>query len=1192
MTTALDCSSNEVYSKITKKTGNWASEESFKIYAGGALAYSSPSLVNNQERVLEVCLSSATNNQYTIEMKDSLNDSWTNGAWIKIEGINGNVVYMAMMTEKTTQTEQFSLYSPINKGDTWKYNSNASGNWKEVSYSDSNWSEVTTGTTTQSATGTQYFRKLFTGVDNMAAIEIQLKYQYGIVTYLNGAEVYRDNMADGEPVSSTLASGSYTSCEYRGVIRPGHEVSVSSVLAVEVHFTESSHEETIQFNGFVSLLAGITSTNKCFVHYDVSTSTYSGFTNPDYSISWTRNTGSSLSSPPGSITYEFTGSVKPLINSFRIWAYTSPLVSPSSFTLEGAMSTSSTWQSIASVSDAVYTSYQWKQWDMVVASPKYPLMKFTAQSSQSSTISLYELQFLICNHPLPTTIDYPETQYSFLRYYDEVKIAPTSFGYSGCTITPSLPSGVSIDSNTCIISGTSTEVSAATLYQITSQIGTNQITASINIAFTECAGTYYKILRTYKTSPQNEFFRIRDTSNDNILFEVQSGHSHTAGEDWITYLCITVDRFDVTFDSTSTYWYSGSYYYMYSLLPDGEEEMVLKGRYDANQNNESTSYLRRPVINHSEQWYYKMGEVPTNWHSSETSGWSQGSRGSYSASSNRIQLYKKTFSINSLSEVSGLILSIRYKYGVIVYLNGNEAWRNGVTGDLSISSIVDNSYPDVKYYVVTLPGKQVQTSTVTTPVTFLQAGSNTIAIAIVAISDTQTTSYFDAVVRLMAPYSESHIWEYTGTISGMSGTATYPFDMYFGNSISSSSCTNTNYITITLNNYRREWISSVQIQNYYSGSLSIQKATQFKLYGRNSDTDTWTLLKDVTGITYSTMGQKRKIYLNNNTPYNQFKFENFGSGDSSACTWYIQSLDLFADDLFAEIPNFIYDSSVAVYKGIEMAEVIPENADGYFNFQVSPAFPDGIVVDPHSGWISGTASAESPATTYTITATKVSGGTVTATISLSVIICTGDRGLLTVRLRADSFPHENSWKLYQGKGTSGTVLQSVSIFPVKSAYYYVDFCLNDGIYTFQAADSYGDGWSTGTGYTLTVDQGEMELDIMEINKGTKPIYVSTVFSTYFPFQIEYTDWKVYQSSTEVSSEWNSVSFDDSTWNTYKAANIPATSAVTTYIRKSFSISGVSDYQVLNVRVKYAGGVAAYLNGNLVCLLYTSPSPRD
>jgi len=263
-----------------------------------------------------------------------------------------------------------------------------------------------------------------------------------------------------------------------------------------------------------------------------------------------------------------------------------------------------------------------------------------------------------------------------------------------------------------------------------------------------------------------------------------------------------------------------------------------------------------------------------------------------------------------------------------------------VIGDLSTSSTVDNSYTDLKYYVVTLPGKQMQTSTVTTPVTFLQSGSNTIAIAIVAITDSYTTSYFDAMVRLMSSeQSESHIWEFTATTSGITGTATNPFDMDYSSYIYSYSCI-VNSLTVTLSNNRREWISSVQIQNYWSTTYSNEQANEFNLYGRNLGTDEWTLLKEVTGLTYSTVGQKRRVYFTNNTPYNQFKFENFGTGDSSSCSWRIQTLDLFADNVLVDIPNFTYDSSITVYKDIEMAEVIPENSDGYFDFQVSPSLPD------------------------------------------------------------------------------------------------------------------------------------------------------------------------------------------------------------------------------------------------------------
>ncbi|KNB41202.1 hypothetical protein JH06_5825 [Blastocystis sp. subtype 4] len=94
-----------------------------------------------------------------------------------------------------------------------------------------------------------------------------------------------------------------------------------------------------------------------------------------------------------------------------------------------------------------------------------------------------------------------------------------------------------------------------------------------------------------------------------------------------------------------------------------------------------------------------------------------------------------------------------------------------------------------------------------------------------------------------------------------------------------------------------------------------------------------------------------------------------------------------------------------------MSEVIPQNADGYMNFRINPSLPAGIVLDPYTGWISGTATSESIDQTYTITATKISGGDVTATMSLSVSVCTGGKGLMTVRIRADASDSENSWKL-------------------------------------------------------------------------------------------------------------------------------------------------------------------------------------
>ena len=596
------CEENEVYLKMIKKTMDRASEESFVIMSGDTSVYTSPSLANYQTRTLETCLPDSLHQKYSLKMLDSGNDSWQNGGWIELIGINGNVVLKAIMVENSEEIIPFSLYSPIHVNSVWKFTNGASGNWMQPTFSDEAWTSVTLGTsTTSSSTGTQYFRKTFDGLTDMAAIDLEFKYKHGIIAYLNGVEVYRDNMPSGDVNSETLASGGYTDLAFRGIIRSSAIAEGSQcLLAVEVHFRQAGYMETIEFDGFITYSEGLSSENRCYVSPVSITGTSTSFSSPNNMFGWSRASYSSVSADqlPAYVTTTFSGNVVPLVNGFRIYPYTDPQSAPREFTVEGASTPSSSYSPLLNARSISYSSKTWKQFSTLVTPDRYSSYKITVSGTSSTRVEIYEFQFLVCNIPPPTSITYPESSYSFLSRYDSIGLSSSVFGLQNCQISPSLPTGLTLDTD-CYISGSSLEASPQTTYTITASTGSASIQGTVTLTFTDCSGTMIHILRAYRFNTEYEAFRIRNTANDEILLDVPLGQTLPMYTDWHYYLCVMADRFDVTLYSSNNAWVVNSFLYIYGLLPEGTEEMLLKGRYDANQNNDHVFYLRRHAIRDS-----------------------------------------------------------------------------------------------------------------------------------------------------------------------------------------------------------------------------------------------------------------------------------------------------------------------------------------------------------------------------------------------------------------------------------------------------------------------------------------------------------------------------------------------------------------------------------------------------------------
>ena len=1158
--------------KFIKKCGSsWASEESFKVYSGSTLLYTGTGFANSETRTIEQCLTTSTNNQYTIEMLDSYGDSWYNGAYLAVYGKSGNAVFKNTLVDDDKETYTVSLYYGIEEGATWKMVSgSASTGWTGYSFSDTTWTDATLGSVTTSVSGTQYFRKQFVGLANMAAYDVRLYYKAGVIAYINGAEVYRDNMPAGDVSSSTAATGEYSNITYHGFIRPGSEVaSQQSILAVEVHFLNS--QTNVDFNAYLAILAASTAEGNCFVYAESVDVEADGGTNVANIFDYGRTSYyyASASYLPATVTYSFEGP-RPYINSVRVWPYTSTSSAPSTFTWQGS-NDNLQWTNVVSVSDASYESEVYQIFGGYFYASLFHYYRANIVSSSYSYVYTYEMQPLTCATAIPTSITFTPNTYTFWARYEEVYVRPDINEFTSCS-AQNLPEGLTIDATTCVISGVVNSALSSQTITVSSIVLGNTYTGSFTLTIQECTGTMLNVLRTYGSSASYESFEIKDASTQQVIISVAASSGQVNNEDWTSVACVTGSKYQVTVGSTTTYWNYASHLYVRAVLSGNEMETILRMRYDSRVNFASTRTLNAQfaILPHS-NWYYKHGSVDADWYSSTSmTGWEEGNDSDYPDSSNQIQLYKKTFNVADINNIAGFVLSIKFKYGCIVYLNGHEAFRKGLTdATISTSSFADNIYTDTLYHQISLPIKTVQIGD-TAAVNYIQQGSNTIAIGIVAANANQKEALFDGALRLMGEETASRVFDYTVTYSGISGSPSSMLNQYYGYTVYYSTCAS-NYYNIAFNNDRHEWINSVTIKLYYSQST--QQVRQFVLKGRNGSDD-WTTITTVTGLTWSQSGQAQTIYFQNNKAYHEYRFENFATGDTSSCYWKFNTLDLNAVYTTMTVPDLAYEATT-IFKDVEMGEVYP-NSEYYFNFQVTPSFPAGIKIDPNSGIISGTASAEMPATTYSITASKLTGGTSTATFSLSVEICTGGRSLVTLVARTDSYPEQSSYKVYQGIGTSGTVVRSIERFATSSSLNYGDFCLNDGIYTLELLDSSSNGWTNPAGYYLTVDVGEMIFEMGQVPTGVAS--VSTMFSSYFPFQIEYTDWRI---SYDYVENWNSLEFDDSAWVLKKANQIGTNPRVTTYIRKEVNIPDIANYNVLNIRVKYAGGVAAYFNGRLV-----------
>ena len=1181
---SLECDADKNYVKVVKQSKTYPGEERYTLFSGETDYITTEALVRNELQTFEYCINKTVNNQYQLKLTDTIGDGWDSGSWIEFIGPYENTFYKGYIPAGREMIVNFSMYTPVEKASTWKFSNTAEGNWYAANYDDSQWIPYTHGVSTPTTSGTQYFRKTFTGISDLAAYEVRFNYRAGIVAYLNGVEIYRKNMAPGAVTSDTYATGQFNTAMFRGVVRSAAEVSGSTVtLAVELHAVEGEPMTSVDFDAWVSVYAQSVAAQNCYAFpYETTMSSADG-SSPANAHDWAYISSYMISpwaGEEGRLTFGMTSTVIPAANAIMWYPSTRDDGGALSYRVGGSntLEAVTDYTTISYMYNQAYAQKMWTIAPMYFSATAYQYYRMYFLDA-GEKIEVPEVYLGVCGFSVPTALTLSDYSLDGATNVDSLETVATTLGAFNCSLVGTLPAGLIFNANACSVSGVATEPMEQTSFTMVCH-GLQDIEAVFTVTITTCNSPVMEIERVYgESNPTKETFKVIDLTTNEAIVNVQPGTSQVAEGTMKVRICAIHPRYEVDLSENEAYWERNSYVNVYTVVGTDQREPVLKARFDNQYLNLPTSYyvsMQRPV-EHKTNWYYLMGSLPANWYDSSVTGFTEGQYGQYPASTNHIQVYKKTFSVASLANGGAFSLGIAYRFGCVVYMNGHEVFRNHLpAGAITASTTAEGAYESLMYRFVSLPYRTIAAEDAPS-VEYLKEGSNTIAIALIGLNPAASSaSTFDAVLRTMGDDSISRVMDAEFVNGGFSPR--FPdeaFNGYYSDSVYESSGADM-FMEVKFKDDRREWISSAAIQSdYYTFNYFVKG---FRLRARNSAEEEWTTLLEADDLKWWVLAQKKNFYIPNNKAYNIYRFDNF-TRLNSAVSWRVNNLYLAADRISTSIPDLSYQGTLEGYKDIELAEVYP-SSDKYMQFSVAPALPTGMSIDPSSGIIMGTPR-ELQSGQVVISARKLSGETTSFSMSVNIVDCDGDRHLITVTVRTDGYPKEMEYKLLQGRGLEGEVIKHKSNLQQRQTLVYEDNCLVNGLYTFVGMDVKGDGWSDPAGYMMSIDQGELRFDMNLVPVMAPPSLAQNTFSSYLPFQINFSQWKTTTSRSQATEGWNNIGFDDSQWEQKPAAEIGETTEKVLYVRKVFNIPNLDDFQVLNVRVKYLDGLVVYFNGKRV-----------
>lgn len=851
------------------------------------------------------------------------------------------------------------VYYPVLKSSTWKFfcGTVIPETWNMLAFDDHLWLDYTVSDSMPLfASGTHYYRISFKGYSAFPAFEVSVRYQHGIVAYVNQQEVFRDNMPLGiiDPFSSSVSQ--YASISFRSFLLEGNYIhSGTNIFAAELHFPSNIPHPPL-FDAWIALLAP-SPKSSCFVYPYAADLHGAGNALSFFTDGKLSTAGSAVL--PTTLSVAFSDHM-PMISAVGVYSDQDVEALPAVVRVNGVDIETRTQRVLASTAHWDWITDMGQFNSISLRRSPSPLTEMDLLFDGDRPLSVREIHFTICNR-VPTLFSYSPTTLELVVGRTTVRAVPSISVLRHCTASPGLPAGLVLTEE-CVVEGrVSASVSMKVKVTTTTPV---PVQATLVIHAVECSAHLVSIYRVYGNHTQfGEQVTLLDAVSQEVVYVDHHTQRFAPIED---FLCLPASQYMVVLSADSDIAWEAHSTLTLALLTTDDSIVLFRGRLDRQAREASYRFsLEGPIAFHSSWSYYAMG-IPSDpgWESTFHADWPIGSSGTFPVATHSAQVYQKQFAVvPTVPTASVLDFFVRYDAGLVVFLNGHRVFSNVNATHLSNATVPSTAAP-LRTRLIRLPGYD------TGGQPYLTANN---LVTIVVLSN-RTQRGFDAALFLS---SESVIANTPSSFSFKNGFAvtTPPAEVSADNPL------------VTISNTHVEWVADFGTPVWVN-AISIQLANT--VYGAVVDIEVCGMLdgtrKDLldsdSGLDFA-FSSAVTVYLPNWEAFSEYEVA-LHPRNNQMSPIAIQSL-VFLSTHASGAASLVYDSlTLSTYQYVDCHRPAVR---AFHSYSLVVQTPQGnltaFTINPVTGCISGSYTSE-VSTTCVVSAYTPSNRLVTARFHLTV----------------------------------------------------------------------------------------------------------------------------------------------------------------------------------------------------------------